>query len=883
VRNWLSFLIIVATALSGCSRREYHLADLRLKIVPIDTDRHESYLGLAVDGAGRIFVGGREALFVYEPKPSGGFHSRRELYRFPPDTWIYDLALRGHDLYALTCGALYVFPDAVVNQKNLQPRKILWGFPMLHPHQCLHGMTFGPDGDLYLSFGDPVFYRVGFGGVDHWAYWKFHHGPDDAQSPYVGTGGVLRLSPDARQLDIVATGSRNVCGLAFDSQFDLFGGDNDQETDPDEFVPGRMLYFTEGAFFNWPRGWLTEKQPWRSDLLQTMSPRLGRYVPVGLCYYDDDFLPTEFRDCLYVSRWGTRSIPRCSLAVDGDAFKTAEFPFLAGADEGEARPVNITVGRDGRLFAVNCYMEHNDASPIYKSDLFMITRQDDPKNAPFRAFDPVDATLDQLFAELESPSWERRFRAHLELTRRGHDAFARATEKLNTLDPLSPGAIHLIWLAAANPAARPKIIGLTRDPAPALRLTALRALARFGAGPQPDAVFGAALDDRDPRARHAALIGLLKHGQNPPLERILALGASTLSQIISNGWKPETSAVQNRESAAWQTAGQPPHWETGSYQRQTAAMILARRASLTQLAAWCEDRDPARRLMGVLAIGFRMAFPAPNQAPDPSIPMLSILEDGTNYFGAAAFDTHKDDMPWCAQAGIFTTPAIWMALTWTDDDQKMIALLEHRLEDANGNVARQALLFLRLIRRRPTEEVLAAELGLSKRFRTRRPLPGSRPATSTNLPPAFQRFNWPKEAAKGDPTRGHDLFYSRGCNRCHAISENDGGSGGPSLAAAGARFNASYLAESVMAPNAYVNPLYRWTAIRLTDNAEIDGLVVAESPDDLELLLPSAQRQTVRKRDIATRQLQNHSPMPEGLITTPEELRDLLSFLTKLR
>jgi len=35
----------------------------------------------------------------------------------------------------------------------------------------------------------------------------------------------------------------------------------------------------------------------------------------------------------------------------------------------------------------------------------------------------------------------------------------------------------------------------------------------------------------------------------------------------------------------------------------------------------------------------------------------------------------------------------------------------------------------------------------------------------------------------------------------------------------------------------------------------------------------------VRKGDIAKREIQDRSPMPEGMIQTPAELRDLLAFL----
>src|SRR5882724_12878675 len=78
---------------------DYRLADPGLKVVGIDSDATESFLALQLDSAGRLFAGGREALFVYEPSRDGLYQPRQLLYRFPKDSWIYGIAIRGADLY----------------------------------------------------------------------------------------------------------------------------------------------------------------------------------------------------------------------------------------------------------------------------------------------------------------------------------------------------------------------------------------------------------------------------------------------------------------------------------------------------------------------------------------------------------------------------------------------------------------------------------------------------------------------------------------------------------------------------------------------------------------------------------------------------------------
>ena len=82
-----------------------------------------------------------------------------------------------------------------------------------------------------------------------------------------------------------------------------------------------------------------------------------------------------------------------------------------------------------------------------------------------------------------------------------------------------------------------------------------------------------------------------------------------------------------------------------------------------------------------------------------------------------------------------------------------------------------------------------------------------------------------------------------------------------------------------MTPNKTVAPMFRWTLVRLNDDEEFAGLVTGETADEIDLLLPAGIHRTVAKSKIAERQIQDRSPMPEGLIQSPDELRDLLAFL----
>ena len=84
-----------------------------LKVELIDSDEREFFVSHTMDLRGRLFVGTREALFVYERKADGGFAKRQQLFRFPKNAWLYDLEVVDNDLLVLTNTALYRIPDAV--------------------------------------------------------------------------------------------------------------------------------------------------------------------------------------------------------------------------------------------------------------------------------------------------------------------------------------------------------------------------------------------------------------------------------------------------------------------------------------------------------------------------------------------------------------------------------------------------------------------------------------------------------------------------------------------------------------------------------------------------------------------------------------------------
>ncbi len=1015
----VAILLMSVRGLSADELPDYSAAEDQLDVVLID--RHESamFVAVRVDTEGRIFVGGRDTLFVYEPDGNGGYQPRQEIYRFPPESWVFDIEIRGHDLYVATASAVYLLPNAVKQRDRLQAKRLIWGQPLGHLELGFFGLAWGPEGDLYFSMGDPPQHYGDYQRPDHWGHWTFFSQLEGTRTPYTGVGAVLRCRPDGSQLQVVAGGIFRPCGLAFDQHWNLFTNDNDREAMPVQYVPARLLHVTPQAYFSWPRGWMVSKSPDRHDLLETMFGGLGREAPVGLAYYNEDFFPAEYRDQLLLARWAQRAISRFPLTRRGASFKTEEKPLLVGRRQ--SRPVGLAIGRGGRMFATILHMADLEYHKTkISSDLVMITTSDDPDTHPFDAYDAPNARPEKLWSELSDASSWRRNRAHVELLRRGGALLGEATRRLGDVNPSDPAMHHLPWLAAAQGGleAEQVLVELANHSEASVRLQAIRALAERSSPDADRSIFVQALSDSDSQVRHAALLAFFDLEGPPPKQLVHDLACSK-----------------------------------DTYLRQAATLLLARKTSIDELTKLCEADDSATRLAGVLAAGFRLTLPKATEPLPEHLPLSPFPESAS----VIQFADGKADLRKLGRIGAFTTAEHWQAGQHTSEQEQLFDLLQKMLEDTDESVRLQAAHFLSLLNDARSEPqvakvVIASEeqrlaavpaseiktiseawvvgpfpdgkggldeihppeqgaidlaaqypsvypsgndklswkqasnryFDFTKLFgnhdnvsayaycrlqsaRRQRILlfvgsndgvkvwrngqlvwknevvrpalmfqdsvfldlqPGSNDLlvrihnvtgesgmflsfkalgqvvavmpekldfdtlaqrlkaaggaeNATTIPAEFLSTDWEQAAHQGDPERGRKLFSADGlaCAKCHAISANQQVSGGPSLAEAGKRLTLPHLVESILLPSKSISPVFRSTLIITNNGLSISGLVLSETADKIELLLPDGTRKTIPKDGIEESQLVDISPMPQGIVKNPDELSDLLAYL----
>ncbi len=610
--------ILLAFSFSTATSRGQEPPDVKLKVVPIDAGAKDRLLSVRVDTMGRVFIGGYDALHVCEPDARGGYLPRKLLYRFPERTRINDIEVRGDDLYVLTSSALYVFKGGVRKRTDMLPRKLLWGVPGGLLEAGFQKLAWGPEGDLYFSVGGVV--PEGRSG-----YWTFFGQPDGTKTPYRGIGGVFRCKSDGSNLQVVAHGLRRPGALAFDRHWNLFTCDRQTEKST------QLWHITPHMHFGKPIG--------PADGLTPLLAEDGEFR-AGPFFYDDALLPTELRDRLLLVRAGR--IVSFGVEPHGASFKA-----LPGAVSTSAAPNTWAVGRGGRIFTVD-------------EGVAMLTKTDDRDAHPFEPYESSEATPEKLWQELRDPSWQRRYRAHIEMTRRGGAFLKDANKRLLDAKAGDPALHHLIWLAAKSGQGSLHLLGLVDHADPKVRVQAIRALAEFPEQLREEPIFTKALLDTDAQVRIAAVLAHL----NPKV----------------SGGRPVQQAIERGPACA-----------DDPYLRQAAALFLADKATRKQLEGLCASFDAPTRVAGVLAAGYRLTLP---RTTEPLAQQLRLDMQGISKL---EFADGKRDLRDHGRIGTFVRAEHWKADMHTVEQELLFKLLRKMLDDGDETVRVQAASFLALL------------------------------------------------------------------------------------------------------------------------------------------------------------------------------------------
>jgi putative heme-binding domain-containing protein len=872
--------------------------DPKLKVTLIDRSEDDAYMGVKLDGAGNLFVGGREKVFVFEPDGKGGFKPRRELLKFPPDSIIIGLEYRGDDLYVLASHALYLVKDGRVKRDGLKPQRILWGLPLDY-HVSFHCLAWGPEGDLYLTHGDPLLNYGDWSRPDHWGYWPLYAGPQGKKHHYTGQGAVLKVKPDGSDPKVIARGLRGPVGLCFDSKWNLFTNDNDHESRADQYAPCRLLHVTPHADFGWPRGWMASKSPDRADLLDSMNTNLGRGVPCDLTFYDEPAIPA-LRGQLLMCRWDRFAVTRYVLKPNGATFTAEEAVFAQGSNN--CRPTGIAVDTSGRIFVTSHYLGGNVVTPHCVSDLTMIA----PVAVKWEVMDETrlsDKALTQLRGEKtrdilsRSPRpWELDRRVRLEEIRRypidkARLAKAGIDERVFSWEFGQPKSRIQLCEEIARIATSEEIAGRFKEPEEQLRLlgvlmAGIRLTVPPADAPPPE---GVKLSFPQKSAFFNPELRFADADKPVDLTKLGPIGSYTMAQKWAAAKHTEEeeklfalllAAIDDKDNLVRSQAAYYLGWlrDPRSEPKIAAVRLELRTKGLkNHLAvevkeAWVTRADDSTGKAierGPVEIDPKRWTTL--KADDTGLVLPVGKGQAYMVFRIASRDRQPALVTGAQEVSLWHNGR---AISQETDGSILLDLQP----GSNDILLRSTGIRLPLnisIRAKGAVSVLLPEksdgTSLAERLKT---------ATgATAIPPEFLKIDWSMEAKKGNAANGRKLFGTLGCVKCHAITADQAGGGAPSLTEAGKRFTPSHLVESILIPDRLVAEEFRASRIVTMDGVVLIGLIVKESAKEIEVLLSDTTRKVLKPVDVESRKIVATSPMPSGVVKTTDELRDLLTYL----
>lgn len=381
------------------------------------------------------------------------------------------------------------------------------GWPGGFNDHIVSGIRLSHDGWLYVAVGDK--------GIPH------AHGTDGSELTLRG-GGVVRVRPDGSQLELVASGLRNILDVAIDERGEMFTHDN---TDDGLGWWTRLTHVVQGGYYGYP--WDYREHAER--LLPCMQD-YGGGSPTGGLVYRESAWPASLQGSLFFCEWAKQKLRRFEVEPRGSSFRvTRDEDFLSAGGVDEFRPVDVCESPDGRFLYVSDWGYGGWTSPARTGRIWRVRRAEDDARKP-SALQPLPSEAHALVAALGDASYRRRLRAQRELARSAARDEALRGELLGLLGDGSERARrHALWaLVESAPERAGEILERVLHGSDGeLRREALRAA------------------QARPRELARRITGALT-GSSDPVERRIGLGA------LISGWRATGIADPNDlQSLAW--------------------------------------------------------------------------------------------------------------------------------------------------------------------------------------------------------------------------------------------------------------------------------------------------------------------------------------------
>ena len=407
------------------------------------------------------------------------------------------------NLYVVTSRDVTVLYDRDGDGRSEERRKVLelTEPDKVYAHSALLGITFSPDGWLYVSRGNT-------GGN----LWKLVGTDGSSVTGYGDGGNVVRARPDGSRLEEVATGFWNPMDLKFDASGHLLAADND----PDSRGPNRLVDVVPGGDYGYESlfggSGINPYLAWNGELPGTLPYAVGLgEAPTGLLDASLAALPADYQGQMLASIWEESRIVRIDLQPKGVSLTGSTEVIVQGGED--FRPVAFAADSRGNIYftdwVLRSYPNHGRGRIWKLSARKDVATEKPKKRSAFALPDSASKPLQVLYNT--GP----------------HTSFEYLAQRLTSNDPFLR---HAATVMLARPSHHEKLVQTTKSTDPYARIGALLALQRSGYRPG-QALMRQLLTDPDARVRQRAMMWVGKAGlvaSRQDLDKSLAVGTPSL-------------------------------------------------------------------------------------------------------------------------------------------------------------------------------------------------------------------------------------------------------------------------------------------------------------------------------------------------------------------
>lgn len=294
------------------------------------------------DAAGRVLVAGKGYVRALEDTDGDGVADRAVDILTDLKQGPMGLLAEGDSLFVVGDGGLKRYKGYTGKDKLNGPPETLLALKTGGEHDA-HAVRRGSDGWLYVLCGNMA-------GVKKETI-RGDRSP--VRDPIAGA--LVRLSPDFKQVEVVADGFRNPYSFDFDTNGEPFTFDSDNErcVGLPWYEGCRFYHVVPGGNYGWRSPQLSQtwrKPPYFPDVVPPVCDT-GRGSPTGVACYRHTAFPGKYRGGFFIADWTFGKVHFVPLKPKGASYTGAPEVFLEPTGTSGFAPTAVEVHpKTGELF-----------------------------------------------------------------------------------------------------------------------------------------------------------------------------------------------------------------------------------------------------------------------------------------------------------------------------------------------------------------------------------------------------------------------------------------------------------------------------------------------------------------------------------------------------